>query len=148
MTDSNSETTRPLPGYQPGVSRKKTEAARDLSLEERLKKISHKLEASKAEDIRVLDLGQVSDYLQYFVLATANSETHLRALARELTLELKQHGESRMNPPEPGEEGWVVLDYVDIVVQLFTEQSRQFYKLDKLWADASDVSQQYLTGDG
>lgn len=93
----------------------------------------------KAEDIAVMDMralpGAVADY---FVLATGGSDRQLRALARSVD----EHVEETMGERPWHREGlehlqWVLLDYVNVVVHLFSEEKRAYYDLERLWGDAS-----------
>jgi ribosome-associated protein len=99
----------------------------------------------KATDVVLLDLRGVSDMTDYFVIASGNSDTHVRSIAQHVRDELKKEG-----APVSHEEGvtqgrWALLDYVDFVVHLFHPTLRQFYQLERLWSDAETVA---LTDDG
>lgn len=95
------------------------------------------LDAKKAEAPVVLDLRKLSDVTDFFVIGTANSEPHLRALVDEITEKLQ--GESGLRPRardgSPATQ-WVVLDYFDVVVHLMRAETRARYDLEGLWGDA------------
>lgn len=87
-------------------------------------------------DVLVLDLRGSSPFTDFFVVATAGSSNHARALAETLTEALAEKGE-RLHHVEGLEHGqWVLLDYVDVVVHIFQGEIRQFYGLERLWGDA------------
>ena len=90
----------------------------------------------KANDVVVLDLRQLSDATDYFVIASGTSDTHVRALAEQV-LEAG-HQEGRRPHHIEGLTGgrWVLIDYVDFVVHVFHPSLRDFYQLERLWADA------------
>lgn len=78
----------------------------------------------------------------YFIIATANSNTHVRALADEVEYQLEEAG---ITPDhiEGRSTGWVLLEYSGVVVHVFLEESRNYYNLERLWEDGTkiDVSQ-------
>lgn len=93
------------------------------------------LEERLAEDIVALDLSGQTALADYFVLATANSSVHARSLAEAVAAGLTAAGE-RVNHIEGLESGrWVLLDYVDVVVHIFSGETRRFYGLERLWGD-------------
>ena len=106
------------------------------------KKIVKALDDKLARDIEVIKTEEVTIVADYFVIATANSNTHVRALADEIEYQLEQenihpdHVEGRAT-------GWVLMQYGGVVVHIFLEDSRQYYNLERLWDDASklDISQ-------
>ena len=90
----------------------------------------------KANDVVVLDLRQLSDATDFFVIASGSSDTHVRALAEQV-LEACQKEGRRPHHIEGLTGGrWVLLDYVDFVVHVFHPSLRDFYQLERLWADA------------
>jgi len=98
------------------------------------------LDANKAQDIIVLDLRGLCDATDYFVIATGTSDTHVRALA-ERVIEVMGRAGHRPHHVEGLTGGrWVLLDFVDLVVHVFHPTLRQFYQLERLWADAPAVS--------
>ncbi len=84
----------------------------------------------------LLDLRSLTTVTDYFLIASATSDVHLRALADAL---LEQMREQRVRPAGhegTPESGWLLLDFGEVVVHLFGEQERQFYDLERLWRDA------------
>lgn len=106
------------------------------------KKIVKALDDKLARDIEVIKTEEVTIVADYFIIATANSNTHVRALADEIEYQLEQenihpdHVEGRAT-------GWVLMQYSGVVVHIFLKDSRQYYNLERLWDDAAkiDVSQ-------
>jgi ribosome-associated protein len=97
------------------------------------------LQDRKAIDLMVLDLAPVSDAADYFVIASGSSDTHVRSLAEHVTEVLRAEN---MRPHH--EEGvaagrWALLDFVDCVVHIFHPTLREYYQLERLWADAAPV---------
>ena len=98
------------------------------------------LEMHKAQDLVVLDLRGLCDATDYFVIATGTSDTHVRALAEYVVEAMRQDGH-RPHHIEGLQGGrWVLLDFVDFVVHVFHPTLREFYQLERLWADAPAVS--------
>ncbi len=96
------------------------------------------LREKKGNDILLLDLRRVNNYLDYFLIATGNSLIHCRALARELQKHLAQKKLKERNRSKL-DSGWIILDYNELVVHIFTEEMREYYQLEKLWADADHL---------
>ena len=105
--------------------------------------IVRSLDAKRAEDINVLKVTDLTILADYFVIADGTSVTQTKALADEVEYQVGRNYEikPRSVQGEPGG-GWVILDYGDIIVHVFYKEQRDFYKLDKLWADgeAIDIS--------
>lgn len=93
----------------------------------------------KANDVVILSLKGVSDVADFFVIASGTSDTHVRAVGEHLMEDLKKEG-SPAHHVEGLEKGrWVLLDFVDFVVHVFHPTLRNFYQLERLWADAVPV---------
>ena len=93
----------------------------------------------KANDVVLLNLREVSDVTDFFVIASGTSDTHVRAVADHVIEELKREG-VRVHHIEGMSQGrWVLLDYVDFVVHVFHPTLRSFYQLERLWSDAEVI---------
>lgn len=97
------------------------------------------IEDKKGNDIVILDLKGHTSIADYFVIATGLNDRHTAALAEhiESTLEAKQIRVSNKEGHNGGE--WVILDYFDIIVHVFNEENRNYYKLDQLWKAATRI---------
>ena len=84
----------------------------------------------------------IRDVADYFVICTANSNTHVRSLADEVEYQLEEAG-IKADHIEGRATGWVLLEYRGVVVHIFLEEARNYYNLERLWEDAKkiDVSQ-------
>ena len=93
------------------------------------------LDNKKGLDVTALEVGSQTILADYFVLATGTSNTHVRALADEVEFQLKEQLGVEPNHIE-GAAGnaWTLLDYGSVVVNVFTSQARDFYKLERLWS--------------
>ena len=97
------------------------------------------LEDKKAEDIKVLDLRNLSSVAECFVIASGNNINQLKAMADNVEEKLYLNG-IRLHHTECYQSGsWVLLDFNGLVVHLFLKDQREFYDLDRVWADASDI---------
>jgi ribosome-associated protein len=99
--------------------------------------IARLLAEHKGGDVLVLDLAQQAGWTDFFVLATATSCTHLRALARFADEYAAEQGIERLHRASVADdEEWALADFGDIVVHVMTERARSFYELEKLWFQA------------
>jgi ribosome-associated protein len=103
-----------------------------------LRECAKLLEEKKGENISIMDLRGVNSYLDYFLIVTGNSHVHCRSLARALMKQLATRNRSARNRADL-DSGWIILDYDDIIVHVFTEDLRGFYQLEKLWSDAAII---------
>lgn len=97
------------------------------------------LEAKKGRDITVLGIYKVTLIADFFVIASGSSSVHVKALADEVEEKLEEHGIKILHKEGYNDARWVLLDYGDVVVHVFHERERDFYDLERLWADAEKV---------
>lgn len=114
---------------------------RKLSMEsfEIAKNAAQLLDEKKAEHINVIKIDDISSLADYFVIATGRGSTHVRSLADELEEKLKQQGVEPARIEGYRSDSWILLDYQSVVVHVFTGEARDFYDLDRLWADGAKV---------
>ena len=93
------------------------------------------MDDKKGTDILLLDLRDVNSYLEYFLIITGNSHMHCRAMAKEVQKFMHDGNYPSRSKPQL-DSGWIVLDYNEIVVHIFTLEFREYYQLERLWADA------------
>ena len=94
----------------------------------------------KANDVVLLSLKGVSDMTDYFLIASGTSDTHVRSLGNSVLEEMKKETGQMAHHVEGLQQGrWVLLDYVDFVVHVFHPTLRNFYQIERLWADADVV---------
>ena len=94
---------------------------------------------NKGRDILVLDMRSCTPLFDYFVLATGTSRRQIHTLAEEIDAGLRAEGDTRMGIEGYEASKWVVQDYGDIVIHVFDPDTRDYYKLEELWADATKV---------
>ncbi len=93
----------------------------------------------KAFDLILLEVGHLSSIADYFIVATGRSDVQLQAIARGIEERLELEAERPMAIEGFGHGHWVVLDYADVVIHLFQEPVREFYRLERNWTDARAV---------
>ena len=104
-----------------------------MTIQEQLKLIVTALEDRKGSDIKVYDFTGENALADYFVVATGNAAPHLKALVAETQAAMKKAGVMSYRTSGDPESGWIVVDYVDIVVHVFSPEARAYYALEKLW---------------
>ena len=97
------------------------------------------LDTKSAKEVKVLKIEDLSTLANYFVICTANSSTHIKTLEDELEKVLESHGEVSRRKEGLRSGGWVLVDYGCVVVHIFQEEIREFYNLERLWADAEEI---------
>ncbi|HKD06141.1 MAG TPA: ribosome silencing factor [Bryobacteraceae bacterium] len=96
-------------------------------------------ESKKATDIKVLDLSGITTFTDYFVLCNGSNPKQMQAITDEVALRLKKRGE-RATSIEGYDQGeWILSDYSDLIVHVFSEKARGFYDLDRLWRQGTTV---------
>ena len=90
----------------------------------------------KASDIRVIDLRGMVSYTDYFVVCSGNTERQTKAIHDAVHLELKGDGLLPRRTEGAREARWILLDYLDCVLHIFTPEAREYYRLDQLWGEA------------
>jgi len=107
------------------------------------------LDEKKAGDLRVIDVSAFSSITNLLVIATATSEPHVRALRVELEKALDSSKTQIVGVETAGESGWTVMDAFDVMVHIFTAETRARYRLEHLWRDGEEISvENLLAGEG
>lgn len=100
------------------------------------KKITDVIFSKKGFDVVILDLRKLASFADYFVIASGDSNTQVKAVADEIDKKMKDDGIRCWHKEGFKALSWVLMDYVDVVVHIFKKDAREFYKLEKLWGDA------------
>jgi ribosome-associated protein len=88
----------------------------------------------------VLDVQHVSSVTDYFLVCSGRSAPHVKTIAEAIRDELKSDGVRPMHAEGQAESGWVLLDYGDVLMHVFLEDTRAYYALERLWGDAPSLS--------
>ena len=110
-----------------------------LSAKEVAIAVTKALDEKKGQNIKLLKIDKVSSLADYFLICTGTSNTHVKTLCDYAEYTLEQLGEPMLGREGHRGKSWELLDYGSIVVHVFTEEAREFYSLERLWADAEQV---------
>ena len=92
--------------------------------------------SKKGYDIKILDLKKLTPIADFFIIASADSNIQVKAIADEIDSKLRKHGIKCYFKEGYEAANWILLDYFDVVVHIFKKAAREFYNLEKLWGDA------------
>ncbi|MBI1848254.1 MAG: ribosome silencing factor [Candidatus Rokubacteria bacterium] len=110
-----------------------------LSAEGKVREAARAARDHKALDLIVLDVQSISSVADYFLLCSGRSTTHLDTIADAIRAALKQAGVRPLHAEGAARSGWLLLDYGDVLVHVFLEDTRAYYALERLWGDAPSV---------
>ena len=110
-----------------------------LTAKEVAYEVTKALDSKKGFDIKLLKIDKVSSLADFFLICTGTSNTHVRTLCDYAEFTMEQLGEPLLGREGHRGNSWELLDYGSVVVHVFTEEARQFYSLERLWADAEQV---------
>ena len=111
-----------------------------MTLEEQVVKIVEAMRDKKGVDVKAYDVRGVSGLCDYYVVATGTAAPHLKALIAETQSVMKAAGVESYRTSGDRESGWIVVDYVDVVVHAFSPEARAYYAIEKLWDKAKAVA--------
>ena len=103
------------------------------------KEIVKILDANKAGQIKLLRVNDRTVMTDYFVICTGTSNTHIKSLSGEVEYKLGEAGIAHTGVDGYDSGIWIVMDYTTVMVHIFNREQRDFFKLEKLWADAEDI---------
>jgi ribosome-associated protein len=96
-------------------------------------------ENKKATEIKVLDLTGITTFTDFFVICNGANAKQMQAITDEVELQLKKRGERANSIEGYNQADWILSDYSDLIVHVFSEKARQFYDLDRLWRQGKVV---------
>ena len=102
-----------------------------------VREIAKVLDEKKAMNIVAIKTEEVTIVSDYFVIASGTSNTHAKSLADDIEYEIKQRLDLSPEHIEGRATGWILLDYGTVIIHVFTQDNREYYNLERLWADAS-----------
>lgn len=97
-------------------------------------------ESKKATEIKVLDLTGIASFTDYFVICTGSNQRQIQAIADDVGLKLKACGELPMSVEGYDQGEWILADYGDFLVHIFSEKARLNYDLERLWKNAKPLA--------
>lgn len=104
----------------------------------------HALSEKKAEDIQVIDISGVSVIADYFVIASASNSNQLQAMMDGAEEELYKAGFHCSQKEGNQNSSWILMDYKDIIIHLFSKEDRLFYDIERIWQDGKFISPEEL----
>ncbi len=102
------------------------------------------LDDKKGEDIRVIDISELSILADYFIIADGNSDSQVNAMVDSVEEALERAGMELKQREGFGKSGWVLLDFGDLIVHVFDKENRLFYNLERIWKDGKNVDPEEL----
>lgn len=116
-----------------------------MTSKEKAIKIAEALDSKKGLDIKMIEITDLTIIADYFVIATGTSSTQVKALADEVEYQLKEIGITPNRIEGYASGSWILTDYGDVVVHVFQRDTREFYSLERLWADGKDLTAEELS---
>ncbi|KKC30026.1 ribosome silencing factor [Caldanaerobacter subterraneus] len=110
-----------------------------IEAKEKVYKICRVLDEKKAFDVKILYIGELTTIADYFILAICTSSTHVQALADEVEKKFREESIFVDHVEKDFMSEWILMDYEDVVVHIFQQEAREFYSLERLWADAKEI---------
>jgi ribosome-associated protein len=110
-----------------------------MTIEELWQSAVHTLDKHKAEDIKVLEVSNITSIADYFLLASGGSANQVKSLSDYVEEELAKAGKYPLRNEGYTSGDWIMLDYGDVLIHVFRRETRDFYDLERLWVDATDV---------
>ncbi|MBQ9997961.1 MAG: ribosome silencing factor [Clostridia bacterium] len=110
-----------------------------MTSKEKAIKIATVLSDKKGEDVKIMEIKDLSTLGDYFVIATGTSNTHIKALRDHVDEKLKEDGVMPMHNEGGNGSTWLLIDYGDVIVHIFDREAAEFYDLERLWLDAPEI---------
>lgn len=107
---------------------------------EKAELIARSLDDKKGRKIAALDVSELTSISDYFIIASGGSQTQVKALADNVMDKLSEKGLSPVHIEGYSSGSWILVDYSDVVVHIFTEEMREFYDIERLWTDAKEIT--------
>lgn len=110
-----------------------------------LKTVCEVIENKKGEGLVVLDVKGISSFTDFFVICHGNNPRQCRAISQEIRERLK--ADANLSPDHVEGEGdcdWILMDYLDFIIHIFSDKARDFYRLERLWSDAKQLQTELL----
>lgn len=116
-----------------------------LDLSKKMASIAYNaLDEKQGEDIRIIDISEVSVIADYFIIANGNNESQVRALVDNVEGALEKQGFIVKQREGYGNSSWTLLDFGDIIIHVFDKENRLFYNLERIWCDGKQIDAETL----
>ena len=110
-----------------------------MDSKECVKIVVESLQDKKANDIRIIDIREISTMGDYFIIADGSNRNQVQALSDSVEQALSDAGVKVKNREVYANGGWILLDYYDIIIHIFSEEERSFYDLEHIWRDGKHI---------
>ncbi len=116
-----------------------------MNIAKEIAKLTYKaLDDKKAEDIKVIEIGNITVIADYFIIANGTNSSQVQALVDNVSEELGKHGYEPKRIEGVRSASWILMDYGDVVVHIFSKEDRLFYDLERIWRDGKTISKEQL----
>jgi len=102
------------------------------------------LEEKKGENIKVIEISEISTIADYFIVVNGNNPAQLRALQEEVEDKLSKKGYEPKRIEGIRSDSWILLDYGDVIIHIFSKEDREFYDLERIWVDGKQINKEDL----
>lgn len=110
-----------------------------MKIEEQVKAAYEALDEKQAEDIRIIDIRGISTIADYFIVASGSNQSQLQAMEDSVGQKMKDLGLRQPKLEGNRNSTWILMDYEDFIVHIFSEEDRLFYDLERIWTDGREV---------
>lgn len=117
-----------------------------MEAREIMEKIALAADGKKAIDLKVLQIGELTTLADYFVICSGTSYPHMNAIAEEIEEKLDEAQVFPRGREGKDSQNWILLDCGDVIVHIFSTESREFYSIERLWSDAREVNLEEIEG--
>lgn len=104
------------------------------------------LEEKKAVDIKIIEVGDITTIADYFIIANGTNTSQVQALVDSVDEALSKQGYEPKRVEGVRNSSWILMDYGDVIVHIFSEEDRLFYNLEKIWKNGKDITKEDLEG--
>lgn len=102
-------------------------------------KVKAAIEDKKGEETLIVNVAEISGVTDYYIVTSGSSSPHLKAIFGSIQQELKKDGVYAYRKTGDPEGGWMVLDYLDVIIHIFSREARDYYSIEELWESAPKV---------
>ncbi|MFQ5527274.1 MAG: ribosome silencing factor [Thermoanaerobaculia bacterium] len=118
-----------------------------FEIPEKLRGVVRAVVDRKAVDMRVLHIGDISDFTEFFLICSGTNQRQVQAIADAVVSGARDGGIRPLGVEGYNHGNWVLVDYGDMVIHIFDAENRAVYGLERLWSDATDITDAFLAGD-
>ena len=110
---------------------------KNINIEQIVETAKKAMEDKKAENVKVIYIGEISSVADYFVICSASNSSQLEAIVDNVSESLAKQSVYSKKQEGNRNSGWILMDYGDVVIHVFLREDREFYNLDRIWSDGN-----------